>query len=110
MAIRYQKRNISNIFRFTDDLCVDLEFDRDFKNIYLSQLQLEKENISTSEASHIDLSIITENKKFKIQLYDKKDAFPLAIVSMPHLDSNIPLNVYYESTGSKILWFGRATS
>ena len=56
-------RLFSNTFRFIDDLCVindHLEFDRNFKNIYSSELRLNKENISTSEASFLDLSIITE--------------------------------------------------
>ena len=28
---------------------------------------------------------------------------------MPHLDSNIPSNIYYAYIGSKILWFARTT-
>ena len=61
----------SNTFRFIDDLCAivnHLEFGRNFKNIYPSELLLKKENISTSEASFLDLSIIIENVKFKAQL------------------------------------------
>ena len=45
------------------------------KNIHTSELQLKKENISISEATFFDLSIIIENKKFKTQLYDKRDIF-----------------------------------
>ena len=51
----------SNTFRFIDDLCAinnRLEFDRNFKNIYLSEVQLKKENIPTSKASILDLFII----------------------------------------------------
>ena len=58
-----------------------LELERNFKNTYPSELQLKKENISTSEASILDN--------------------PFSIVSVPHLDSNIPSN--YASIGSEIL-------
>ena len=47
----------SNMFRFIEKLCAinsHLEFDRNFQNIYPSELQLRKENISTSEALFLD--------------------------------------------------------
>ena len=88
-----------------------LEFNRNFKNIYLSELQLKKEEILTSEVSGLDFYIIVENKKFKTQPYDKRDVFFFStIVRMPHLDSKIPSNIYYESIGSETLRFVRNTS
>ena len=67
----------SNSFGFTGDLCVitddHLESGRNFNRIYPSELPLKKENISTSDASFPDISIIIENKKFKTQFYDKRD-------------------------------------
>ena len=53
----------------------------------------------------LELSIIIESKKFKIQLYDKWNAFPFSIVSLPHFDSNIPSNIYYASIRSETLGF-----
>ena len=105
-------RLFSNTFRFTGNLCATndhLEFDRNLKNIYPSVLLLKKENISTSKASVLDLSIIVEYKKFKTQLYDKRDASPFSIVRMPHLDSNIPSNIYYVFIDSESLRFPRTT-
>ena len=92
-----QTRLFSNVFHFIDALwsISNLrEFDRNFKNIHPSELQLKKENILTSEASFLDLSIITENKKFKTQLCDKRNTFSFSIVCMPHLDRNMPLNIF----------------
>ena len=86
-----------------------LELNRNFKNICPPELQLKKENISTSGASFLDLSIIIENNKFKIQLYDKRYAFPFSIVGMPHLDSYITSNIYNASIASEILRFARTT-
>ena len=74
------------MFRFIDKLCATknhLEFDRNLKNIYLSELQLKNEKMSTSAVLFLDSSIIIENKTFKIQFYDKRDAFPFSVVLMP---------------------------
>ena len=119
MTIRYYKRDLlktrfsSNTFCFTNDLCTineHLKFDRNFKKIHPSELQLKKKSTSTSEASFVKLSIIIEYKKFKTQLYDKRDTFPFSIVRMSHLDSYIPLNIYYTSISSEIVGFVRTTS
>ena len=74
------------MFRFIDKLCATknhLEFDRNFKSIYLSELQLKNEKMSTSVALFLDSSIIIEIKTFKIQFNDKRDAFPFSVVLMP---------------------------
>ena len=54
--------------------------------------------------------MIIQNKKFKTQLYKKRYVFPSSIVHMPHLDSNIPSNIYYASIGFKVLRFDRNSS
>ena len=89
------------VFNF-QKLCQTREWT--FKNIYLPELQLEKENNFRS----IIFRLFYYN--WKTQLYDKRDALPFSIVPMPHLDSNIPSNICYASLGSKILRFGRTTS
>ena len=47
-------------------------FNKSYKDIYLSQIELKKESISTSEASFLNLSIIIQNRKIKFQLLDKR--------------------------------------
>ena len=61
-----------------------LELIKNFTNMYPSELQLKKENISTSDTSFLGLSFTNENKTFKIQLYGTRDALPFSIVCMPH--------------------------
>ena len=103
----------SNTFHFIENLCAiidHLEFDRIFQNIYHSEFQLKKENISTSKASFSDLFITNKNKKFKTQFYGKIDAFSFSVICMLHLDSNIPSNIYYPSIGIEILRFDGTTS
>ena len=86
-----------------------LEFGKNFKDTYPSELELKKENIPTSEAS-LELSTDIENNTCKTKFYEKREAFPLLVIQIPHLDSNIPLNIYYASIGSEILKFARTAS
>ena len=77
--------------------------------MYPPELQATKESITTFQTSFLDLSIIIENKKFKIGLFDKRNAFPFSIARMPHFDSNTPSNVYHASIASEILRFAVTT-
>ena len=73
------------------------------KVIHPPQLELKREIITSSNALFLDLPVTTENKKFKTKLSDKWDAFPFSIVLVPHLDSNIPSNIFYTSIRPEIL-------
>ena len=57
-----------------------MKIDKKCGDIYSLELEFEKENIKTSEAYFLDLSILIENKKNKAKLFDKRDAFPFYIV------------------------------
>ena len=90
MAIRYKKKKITqstSLFQsvsFNRDLCVindHLEFDKNHEDIYSSELIPKKQNVSSSEASCLNFSIVIENKYFKINLFDKRDTFPLCYIS-----------------------------
>ena len=61
--------------------------------IYLSDIDLKKETISTSKGSFSDLSIIIKSK-VRAKLFGKKNVFPFSMVPMPHIDSNTPSNIY----------------
>ena len=66
-----------------------------YNNIYLPELELKK-SIRTTEASFLDLSIITEYKECN----EKKHAFPYFIAQMPHLVDALEQqsDIYYTST------------
>ena len=70
----------SNTCRFIDN---DLEFDRNFKNLY---------SVTTQKRKHFNIvSIIFRTFYYNwTQLYHKRDAFTFSIVCIPHLDCNIP--------------------
>ena len=44
------------------------------------------------------------------QLCDKRNVFPISFDCMPHLDSNIPSNIYYACESFEVLRFARTTS
>ena len=106
-------RKLSNVFRFIDDLNIlnDCgEFERFIPEIYPKELVLNKENVSSTEASFLDLYIQITEKKFSYKLYDKRDDFSFSIVRMPHSLSNIPTSMFYSCVGAEILRIARATS
>ena len=83
------ERLFGNLFWFIDKLCAindRLEFNTSYKNIYPLDLERKNESRSTSEASCFDLSIISENKKIKPKLFDKRHVFLFSMVGMPHSD------------------------
>ena len=67
-------RKISNSFRFIDDLLSlndGSTFEKHYKYIYLTELELKKEDNSNSRASFLDLYIYIENGEFHTRLFDK---------------------------------------
>ena len=60
------------------------------KEIYPSQLTVEKANASDNLANYPDLTIILgSNNRLYTKLYDKSDDFDFHIVNFPFLSSNI---------------------
>ena len=41
--------------------------------------------------------------------FDKRDAFPLFIVHMTHIDSNIPKSIFYSTLVGKVLRLARSS-
>ena len=76
----------AKVFCFIDDLLVlndNLEFEKNYHEIYPPELELKKENIDNFKGSFLDLSITIHNNKFTTSLYDKRDDFRFSIVRMP---------------------------
>ena len=78
--------------RYLDDL---LNIDNDFfdsmvNRIYPSELQLNKTNVSGTEASFLDLHLSILDGFVKTEIYDKRDGFDFDIVNFPFLDGDVP--------------------
>ena len=83
---------LSIIYRYIDDLIVfnSKKFLDYLKEIYPSQLTVEKANKSDHLADYLDLTfIIDSGGKLSTRLYDKRDDFDFHIVNFPYLSSNI---------------------
>ena len=85
-------------------------FEKYYKDIYPTELELKKENNNNSCASFLDLYIYIEIGDFDTRLFDKRDNFGFDIVRMPFYCSNVPSKMFYESIGAEFLRISRATS
>ena len=97
--------------RFIDDLCAvndGGEFGRSYLDIYPQELELKVEHQGT-HACFLNLDISILDNMFVYKLYDKRDDFPFSIVRMPHIDSNIPQNIFYSAMKGEFLRIARST-
>ena len=86
-------RSFNLCYRYIDDFIVfnNKKFLDYLKEIYPSQLTVEKANKSDHQADYLDLTfIIDSGGKLSTRLYDKRDNFDFNIVNFPFLSSNIP--------------------
>ena len=90
--IKKLARSFNLCYRYMDDLIVfnNKKFGDYVKEIYPSQLTVEKANTSDDLANYLDLIFIIEsNNRLYTKLYDKCDDFDFHIVNFPFLSSNI---------------------
>ena len=85
-------------------------FEKHYKDIYSTELELNKENNSNSCSSFLDLYIYTENGEFHTRLFEKRDNFGLDIVRMPFHCYNVPSKMFYGTVGAEFIRISRATS
>ena len=92
------RRLARSCYRYIDDLIVfnNKTFLDYLKEIYPSQLTVEKANKSDHLADYLDLTfIIDSGGKLSTRLYDKRNDFNFHIVHFPFLSSNIPSGPSY---------------
>ena len=83
--------------RYLDDLLnIDNNFfDSMVNRIYPSELQLNKANVSDTEASFLDLHLSISDDFVQTKIYDKRDYFDFDIVNFPFLDGDVPRSTSY---------------
>ena len=104
-------RHFHSTKRFIDDLCAindGDEFGKCYKDIYPEELELKVEHHG-QHASFLSLDINIIDNQFVYKPFDKRDAFPFLIVRMPHLESNIPKNIFYSALVGEVLRIARST-
>ena len=102
----------SSTSRYLDDL---LNIDNDFfdsmvNRIYPSELQLNKANVSDTEASFLDLHFPVSDGFVKTKIYNKRDDFDFDIVNFPFLDGDVPRSTSYGVYISQLIRFARVSS
>ena len=83
--------------RYLDDLLnIDNPYFEGMVNqIYPSELQFNKANISDTEAPFLDLHLSVANGSVSSKIYDKRDDFDFDIVNFPFLDGDVPRRASY---------------
>ena len=97
--------------RYLDDLLnIDNNFcDSMVKRIYPSELQLNKTNVSDTEAFFLDLHLSISDGFVKTKIYNKRDDFDFDIVNFPFL-VDVPRSTSYGVYISQLIRFAGVSS
>ena len=103
---------LNSTSRYLDDL---LNIDNNFfgstiNHIYPSKLQLNKANVSDTEASFFDLHLSISDGFVKSKIFDKWDDFDFDIVNFPFLDGDVPRSTSYGVYISRFIRFAQVSS
>ena len=95
--------------RYLDDLLnIDNPYFEGMVNqIYPPELQLNKANISDTEAPFLDLHLSVANGFVSPKIYDKRDDFDFDIINFPFLDGDVPRRASYGVYISQLIRFAR---
>ena len=98
--------------RYLDDLLnIDNNFfDSMVNHIYPPEPQLNKVNVSHTEASYLILNLSIPDGFVKTKIYNKRDDFDLDIVNFPFLDGAVPRSTSYGVYISQLIRFSRVSS
>ena len=98
--------------RYLDELLnIDNHYFEGMVNqIYPPELQLNKANISDTEAPFLDLHLSVANGFVSSKIYDKRDDFDFDIVNFPFLDGDVPRRASYGVFISQLIRFARVCS
>ena len=98
--------------RYLDDILNinDVYFDNMVRQIYHSELQLNKNNTSDTKAAFLDLYLSISNDIVSTKINDKRDDFDFEIVNFLFLDGDAPRSTSYGVYISKLIHFARASN
>ena len=98
--------------RYLDDILNinNVYFDTMVRQIYPSELQLNKANTSDTEAAYLDLHLSISYDIVSTKMYDKRDDFDFEIVNFPFLDGDVHRSTSYGVYISHFIRFATASS
>ena len=82
-------------------------FESMVNQIYPPELQLNKANISDTEAPFLDLHLSVANGFVSSKIYDERDDFDFDTVIFPFLDGDVPRRASYGVCISQLIRFAR---
>ena len=85
-------------------------FDSIVNHIYSAELQLNKANVSDTEASFLDLHLSILIGFVKSKIFDKRYGFDFDIVNFPFLDGEVARSTSYGVYISQLIRFPRVSS
>ena len=105
-------RQLNYTFRYLDDLLtLNLDtFDDLAKDIYPEELVLVCSNADSSQDCFLDLKLKVSEHLLDISIYHKVDDFNFDVISFPFPDSNISLNIGYNTFYSQLIRFAKLCS
>ena len=83
------------------------EFENHIKDLYPTELQLNKANTSDKETSFLDLNIKVVGSDVHTSVYDKRGDFEIPIVDFPWLSGDVPRLQSYGVCISQLVRFAR---
>ena len=104
-AFNYTSRYLGDLLNIDNNF-----FDSMVSRIYPSELQLNKANVSDTEASFLDLHLSISDGFVKTKIYDKRDDFDFDIVNFPFLDGDVPRSTSNGVYISQLIRFARVYS
>ena len=98
-------------FRYLDDILNinNVYFDNMVSQIYPSELQLNKDNTSDTEAALLGLHLSSSNDIVSTKIYNKRDGFDFEIVNFSFLDGDVPRSTSYGVYISQLIRFAGAS-
>ena len=85
-------------------------FDSMVNHIYPSELQLNKANVSDTEASFLDLHLSLSDGFVQTKIFNKRNDFDFDIANFPFLDGDVPRSTSYGVYISQLIRFARLSS
>ena len=105
-------RKFGNIFRFIDNLIAINDgnvFENHNNEIYLSELNLKKENTSHRETTFLNLHLRINEGQIQTFLCGKRNSYNFNIMRFPYKSRHIPSKMFFTTISAEVLLICRAT-
>ena len=105
LAYNFTSRYLNDLLNIDNNF-----FDTMINRIYPSELQLNKANVSDTEALFLDLHLSILDGFIKTKINDKRDDFNFNIVNFRFLDGDVPRSASFGVYTSQLLRFAQVSS